>query len=153
MIIDIREKDEVKIEKIEGAVNLPLNEKENLENFVKNTKTNIIIMCRSGKRADMFYSGLSDIDKEKCEVYKGGIIEYSKNNKTIKEDKKISLPIFRQVLITISLFLIMLSTIGLLLNSIGIYFIVFLMSLGILFAGVTGNCLMANILSRMWWNK
>ena len=153
MIIDIREKDEVKIEKIEGAVNLPLSEKENLENFVKNTKTNIVIMCRSGKRADMFYSGLNEEDKKKCEVYQGGILEYSKKNETIKEDKKISLPIFRQVLITISLFLLILSAVGLLLNTVNVYLVVVLMSLGILFAGVTGNCLMANILSRMWWNK
>ncbi len=152
MIIDIREKDEIKEEKIEGAINLPLSEKENLDNFIKKVQGEVTIMCRSGKRASMFVSGLSDDNKAKCVIYEGGILEYSKNNETIKGGS-IALPIFRQVLVTISLFLMILTGLGIILNSSTYYLVIAFMSVGICYAGLTGNCLMANILSKMPWNK
>ena len=152
MIIDIREKEEINQEKIKGAINLPLSEKENLENFIEHTNTDVIVMCRSGKRAEMFYNSLCDKNKKKCVVYEGGVIAYSKKNETLKTNN-VSLPIFRQVLIAISIFLILLSSFGLILETEFIFYAILSMSIGIMIAGTTGNCLMANLLSKMWWNK
>lgn len=153
MIIDIREKDETLQEKIEHSVNLPLSDKENLEKFISLNKNNLILMCRSGKRAEMFHSQLSEENKLKCKVYKGGINEYKKNNKTLLNNKVVNLPIFRQVMITIGFFILLFSFLGILFDLNILFYILGAMSFGILFAGITGNCLMANILSKMWWNK
>lgn len=152
MIIDIREKNEVKEEKIEGAINLPLSEKENLNNFITKFEGKITIICRSGKRSSMFVSGLSDDNKAKCTIYEGGILKYSKNNKTIK-GKIINLSILGQALLATSILLIILTGLGVILNSAKYYIFIAFVSVDICCAGLSGNCLMANILSRMPWNK
>ena len=155
-ILDVREKAEFDNEHIAGSVHLPLSDLNTKAKdvFAGIDNKEILIMCRSGMRAQMAQAKLSQIDdlKHKFEVYQGGILRWkSEGNPTIKRPLTERFNINRQVHLVA--FIILLS--GLLLGEQIPFFKVlpFLVSFGLALDAFTGFCPMRKILSFAPWNN
>lgn len=155
VIIDVREKDEFEAEHIENSIHIPLSDFEKRAPAIFKTLCGqqVILMCRSGKRAGIAAQQASAFcDGVQLEVFSGGILEWKNQGKPIRAAKKFHLPIMRQVqLIAGSLAL----TGAILAYAVDLRFIFLsgFVGAGLTVAGATGFCGMAKILSWMPWNK
>lgn len=50
-IIDVRDPEEYQIKHLEGAINIPIYEVENLKNEIKDKDSVILLYCKTGKRS------------------------------------------------------------------------------------------------------
>ncbi len=142
---------EYKEKHIPGVKNIPLDELELRINELKN-KTKIYVHCISGRRSSRAIEKLSElnIDADLVNV-EGGILAWEGINLPTKSIGK-RLPIIRQVMISAG-FLVFL---GIALSFTVHPYFLFLSAFiggGLIFAGITGWCGMAVLLSKMPWNK
>lgn len=72
LIIDVREKDEFKINSVSGTKNVPLS---NIRNFKANSR--VYVMCQSGMRSKKAVKILRSNGIDAVNI-KGGIIAYGK---------------------------------------------------------------------------
>ncbi len=152
VVIDVRESAEHEAEKISGSNLLPL------ANVCKNTlpkyeDKKIVLHCRGGKRSLSACQKLISEDPD-LEIYnlEGGILAWIAAGCETKISSKFFLPLDQQVQLTIGL--------GVLIGSIFGYFISpnFLLlsgffGAGLIFAGLSGYCGLAVLMSKMPWNK
>ncbi len=157
LIIDVREADEFKKEKVPGSLHLPLSQLELIAPGIMTPLKNcsITIMCRSGGRATMAYERLKAlrlIDPAKTEVYQGGILEWKKQGRPTEGKASHVLPIMRQVQLGAGLLTLVGSLLTLFVNPNWIYLPIFI-GTGLTVAGSTGFCGMAIMLQKMPWNR
>lgn len=157
IIVDVRGKDEFTVEHIQDSVDLPLDFIESREARVAKLLKGkrVLLMCRSGRRAELAKNILephTEIDS--LSIFPGGILEYKKQfpNEIISgENTKNKLPIMRQVQLTAGI-LILLWMLGSLFVASWMIWIAVFVGAGLSFAGITGFCGMATLLSKAPWN-
>lgn len=152
ILIDVREPAENEARKIEGSYLIPLAQisKKSLPNL--GTKK-LVIHCHSGKRSFAACSKILSEDPN-LEVYnlEGGILSWINNNNQTQTSKKFFLPLDRQTQLTIGIVVLSGSLLGYFVNS--LFFILpSFFGAGLCFAGITGWCGLAILLSKMPWNK
>jgi len=158
VIIDVREEDEFLAEHIENSINIPLSSFANLAPGVLHqlSERNIVLMCRSGVRAVQaqgMAKGLGFNDAHTYEVYDGGIIKWRAEGKPVVSRKvRAPLPLMRQVQLVVGIMALSFGLLGALLDPVYAYGAVFV-GAGLLVAGVTGFCALANVLGALPWNK
>lgn len=152
MIFDIREKGEFAREHIPGAKNTPLSQWNVSEFNMLNDETPVVFHCQSGNRTGLNENKLKALECKTVYVLNEGFSEWKNLGFAINENLKAPLPIMRQVqIIAGSLILI-----GVILSFfISPYFSLLsgFVGLGLLFAGITGYCGMANLLMHLPYNK
>jgi rhodanese-related sulfurtransferase len=156
VILDIREKSEFEKENISNSIHLPLSE---LKEKARETLTHIqadeiLVMCRSGMRANMALNVLQEFDdlKHNYKVYQGGIIRWKSEGKpTNRRSIAETFSLNRQVHLVAFLILIT----GLLFSEQHSFFKVlpFLVSFGLALDAFTGFCPMRKFLNLAPWNK
>lgn len=156
MIIDVRERDELAKEgRVEGALNIPLNELNNNLEAIKNITSNetLELLCRSGSRAQIAKDKLLNlkIDATKIKVIEGGIKGVDAG-KVIKETPKTGLSIMRQVMIVAGLMVAGFSLLGIFANPL-FHWAPTAIGTALFLAGLSGICPMAILLGKMPWNK
>lgn len=158
VIIDVREEDEFLAEHIENSINIPLSSFANLAPGVLHqlSERNIVLMCRSGVRAVQaqgMAKGLGFNDAHTYEVYDGGIIKWRNEGKPVVS-RKVSapLPLMRQVQLVVGIMALSFGLLGALLDPVYAYGAAFI-GAGLLVAGATGFCALANVLGALPWNK
>lgn len=148
-LIDVRTPLEFDSEHISLSKNIPLEDLANRGGEIK--KDNIVVLiCRTGNRAGRA-AGLLSSYGENVSVLEGGISAWKKAGLALIEGKK-RLSLERQVQLTIGLILL-----GSFILGWTVHYAWFVMSAligcGLTFAGLTGNCGLAILLSRAPWNK
>jgi hypothetical protein len=117
---------------------------------------NIVIMCRSGVRAvqaQAMAKGLGFNDAHTYEVYQGGIIQWKKEGKPVVARKvKAPLPLMRQVQLVVGSMAITFGLLGAWVDPVYAYGAAFIGG-GLLVAGATGFCALANVLGMLPWNR
>ena len=156
-IIDVREKDEFLKEHIRNSVDVPLSFLETREErFVKLLHgKNILLMCRSGKRSTLAYGILKKhFDTNNLSVYEGGIVRYAQEHpeEIVKGRWKISIPLMGQVQVALGVLIALFLSLALTLSIDFLYPIAFI-SAGLIYAGLSGNCLLALVLSKLPFNR
>lgn len=151
ILLDVRTDQELKEMSvdIEGIKHVPLQSlASSLETLSSNDS--YYVLCRSGHRATMAAMQLLQKGFTKLAVIEGGITSWNKAKLPVKKtDVPISLE--RQVrIIAGSLVLI-----GTLLSFINLWFIVMplFVGSGLVFAGITNNCMMGLLLMKLPYNK
>lgn len=156
VMIDVRERDEFDAEHVEGAINIPLSHFTQLApgvlNHLKDRK--IVIMCRSGRRAVMARDqigalGFADLTSE---VYEGGILKWKALGQSTIASRKGHLPIMRQVQLIAGFLVFVGSSLALILDHRFAFFSA-AVGAGLVFAGITGICPMANVLAALPFNR
>jgi len=157
LILDVREKDEFHTEHVPNSIHAPLSELHVLApGLMSNFKgRQIEVLCRSGSRAKLAKEQLFDLACEhNCElsVYEGGILKWKEENKPTITLSPSKLPILRQVHLTAGALIIGFSLLAAFVSP-GFILGTGAVGLGLFSAGATGTCLMANLLSKMSFNR
>ncbi|MDZ4677107.1 MAG: rhodanese-like domain-containing protein [Oligoflexia bacterium] len=155
VIIDVREKDEFDSEHIENSIHVPLSnfERQAPALFKTFSGKSVLLICRSGKRANIAASqAASFCEGVTLEVFNGGITEWARQGKPTITSQKICLPIMRQVQLVAGSLVLTGVVLAYFVNPSFIFLSGFV-GAGLIFAGVTGFCGMAELLARMPWNR
>lgn len=148
-LVDIRGADEHAREHIPGAINLPLERIGELPNDGRA----VVFHCRSGMRTAGNAAQLAQAACD-CDAYilEGGIDAWrSAGHKTIA-DKSQPIEVMRQVQITAGSLVVIGVLLGLFVAP-GFFGLAAFVGAGLIFAGVSGWCGMAQLLRAMPWNR
>lgn len=152
LICDVREVDEYTREHIVGAKNTPLStfDFDDLNKF--GMEQTIVFHCQSGNRTKMNESKFQNIKCKEILVLCDGINEWKKLGCAVAVDNKAPLPLMRQVQIVAGSLIVLGVILSILLSPAFILLSGFV-GAGLIFAGVTGYCGMANLLILLPYNK
>ena len=157
VIIDVREPDEYELQHVKDSINVPLSRfslvAPGVLNQLKDRK--IVFMCHSGIRAAQASEQAMSLRynaEHEYGVYDGGISQWIKEGKSVQKGGKAPIPLIRQVQIVMGIMFVAFSALAALYDSTYAYGALAL-SVGLLMAGVTGSCALANVIAAMPWNK
>lgn len=151
-LVDIREPDEHRRERIPGARNLPLSRLEAMELAVPAGQP-VLFHCRSGARTGANSQRLAG-KAGPCEAYvvEGGLDAWKAAGLPVAEDRRRPIELMRQVQIAAGSLVLL----GLVLAAlVSPWFLALsgFVGAGLVFAGLTGTCAMGALLGRMPWNR
>lgn len=148
-LIDIRSADEHAREHIPGAINVPL---ERL-NDLPHDGGAIIFHCKSGMRTAANAARLCEAaGTAPAYIVEGGIDAWRQAGQPTVTDRSQPLEILRQVQITAGALVLTGVLLGLVVTP-AFFGLSAFVGAGLMFAGVTGWCGMANLLRVMPWNR
>jgi len=149
-VVDVRTTSEFRSGHIAGAVNIPMDEVESRIADIP-TGVPVVLVCQSGRRAAITKTTTENIlDKTVC--LEGGMDAWQKEDLPIVRSTRTRLALDRQSMIVASLLVLLSFVLGKTVSP-GWYALSLLPGLGLLTAGTTGFCLMAQILATLPWNK
>jgi rhodanese-related sulfurtransferase len=153
MLIDIREADEHAREKIASARHLPLSKLDEADLAVHAGKP-VIFHCRSGARTLANAPRLAGKVSAGCEAYvvAGGLDAWKKAGLPVLADRSQPLELQRQVQLGAGALAFFGTLLGLLVSP-WFFAIPLFVGGGLMTAGITGFCGMAQVLVRMPWNR
>lgn len=153
VLIDVREPFEHQAERIEGAVPMPLGTLDAAAVRQRYAGQRIVFHCAGGVRSAKACAKFALGQDEPTHHLAGGIAAWKQAGlPTLKPAKAGPIPMMRQVQIAAGGLVVM----GLLLGWFVSPWFLWLsgfVGCGLMFAGVTGWCGMAKLLSRLPWNK
>lgn len=147
LLVDIRSADEFRRSKVPGAQNRPLDSLSSLDDDAP-----IVFMCRSGMRTASNAARLSDICAGDAYILEGGLDSWQRAGLPIEQDRTQPLEIMRQVQIAAGLLILIGVALGFAVSPLWFALAAFV-GAGLTFAGATGWCGMARLLSLMPWNR
>lgn len=150
-LVDVREPVEHAEEHIEGARLIPLGQIESRASEIDRTHP-LVITCRSGKRGEEAVKKLQAMGFTRARNLEGGLLAWKAAGLPVVSTGKKVFPLMRQVQIIIGLGVLT----GVILSRTVDPNWVFLSAFfgaGLVFAGATGWCGLAILLSRMPWNR
>jgi rhodanese-related sulfurtransferase len=150
-LIDIRETDEYAREHISGAVSIPLSRVEQADVKLEAGRT-AVFHCKSGMRTEANCARLAARVDGDALILEGGLDAWKKAGLPVKDNAKAPLPMNRQVQITAGTLVLAGALIGTFVHPAG-YALSGFIGAGLIFAGVSGWCGMANVLAAMPWNR
>jgi rhodanese-related sulfurtransferase len=151
VLIDVREADEYARERIPGARNHALSRLD-AENPAQPGDKVLVFHCRSGSRTRGHAARLSAAANCEAYILDGGLNAWKKAGLPVALDRSRPIEIMRQVQIAAGL----LTLIGILLGTFlapGFYALSAFVGAGLMFAGISGFCGMAHVLTLMPWNR
>lgn len=149
-IIDVRSPDEFRSEHVEGSINMPL---ETVLTHAETLRTydHVYLYCRSGNRSGQACVRLQDSQIPHAVSIEGGISEMKKAGFAVIGEKG-PLPLQQQVLLGAGSIVTTGIILSLLLSPWFLLLSLFA-GVGLMYAGMSGNCMMAHVLRRMPWNR
>lgn len=149
LLVDIREADEYRRERIVGAVSCPLS-------ALDETRIDggfLIFLCKSGGRTQMNTGRLAaKAGDRNWLLLDGGMEQWKKSGRPVYKDTRQPIEMQRQVMIAAGALVVL----GVLLGSLVADQFVLLagfVGAGLMFAGITGFCGMAKLLKLAPWNR
>ncbi|MEN6384861.1 MAG: MBL fold metallo-hydrolase [Phycisphaerales bacterium] len=150
-ILDVRSQQEISQIRLENSLNVPINEFSMRMGELVNAKNNFLVLCHSGNRAAMAADMLMQSGIHNVKVIQGGIAQWQKDKlPVIKGIGGVSLE--RQVR-TIAGSLVLIGVILAWLVHPAFMIISALVACGLVFAGLTDNCMMGMLLMKLPYNK
>ena len=155
-MIDVRTPEEVLKNFFPGAKNIPvdklsLNMVKDLLSDRQLDSSEVYLLCQSGIRAEIAANKLSELDDIQVTIIQGGM---NGINSLLSPDSqsKNSMSIERQVRITVGILVTLSVVSGVLFNPLYLGLAVFI-GLGLIFAGISNNCMMGLLLMKAPWNR
>ncbi len=153
LLIDIRDPAEYLREHIPKAHLLPLTDITAGKKLEGTDRLPVIFHCLSGGRTTQNANALiKAASPAPAFLMSGGINAWKSANLPTIEDKKQPLPIMRQVQIVAGTLILVGVGLGYTIDS-SLFLLSGFVGAGLLFAGVSGLCGMANLLLKMPWNR
>jgi rhodanese-related sulfurtransferase len=150
VVIDVRTPAEYEGGHIDGAENTPLSTIDEAVDHLKSIGT-VYVNCASGMRSTQACEKLSQYGINVVNL-EGGLTAWEHAGKPIKGSGRRVLPVIRQVMVTAGSLVLLGIILGDIVGRVW-YLLSAFVGAGLLFAGVTGFCGMAKVLSYMPWNK
>lgn len=150
ILIDVREPSEFAREHIPSAQNFPLSTLT-IETVPK-TNQSVLLYCQSGNRSQQAAQIFHGAGCHQISHLDGGLMAWKSAGLPYQEDKKAPLPMMRQVQIAAGS-LVLVGTILSAVVSPWFLLLTGLVGSGLIFAGVSGFCGMAMLLSKLPYNQ
>lgn len=152
VLVDVREPAEHEANKINGSHLLPLAQ-VSYDLLPKFEGKKLVIHCHSGKRSQSACAKLLAQNPD-LEIYnlEGGIMAWNNAGNTSTKSGKFFLPLNQQVQLTIGLSVLTGSLLGFFVAP-SFFFIPAFFGAGLCFAGLSGWCGLAILLTKMPWNR
>lgn len=150
VLVDIREFDERARSRIPAARHAPLSRLDKLE--IGTEAPAVIFHCRSGNRTAGNAERLAQCTDYEAFILDGGIDAWKSAGLPVLESKGQPIEIMRQVQITAGSLVFIGTALGALVHP-GFYALAAFVGAGLIFAGVSGSCMMARLLSFAPWNR
>lgn len=156
VLIDVREPDEHAAERIEGAKLVPLSslKVEELARAATSSKT-IVIHCKGGKRSAEACRLAQPLTQRGIRLHSmaGGIEAWKQHGQPVTRGAiKTGISVMRQVQVTIGVLALTGSALAWFVHPAFVGIPAFL-GAGLIFAGASGTCALATVMSAMPWNK
>ncbi|BDG74845.1 rhodanese-like domain-containing protein [Roseomonas fluvialis] len=152
LLVDVREADERARSHVPGSAHLPLSRPQDAALVVGDGRP-VIFHCASGARTAQAAARLAaHAGDGGAFIVEGGIDALRRAGVAVAEDRRAPLPLMRQVQIAAGSLVLAGVLMGALVAP-GFYGIAGFVGAGLVFAGVSGFCGMANILALMPWNR
>lgn len=149
-LVDIRERNEFERESIPGARHIPLaqlcNEKLDWQ------ARPVIFHCKSGNRTRMNAELLAQATAGEFAILDGGIEAWKAAGFATRINRDKPIEMMRQVQIAAGSLVVLGAALGFAIHS-GFYLLSAAVGLGLVFAGMSGTCMMAQILRLAPWNR
>ncbi len=152
-LLDVRTPVEFRQAFIRGSVNMPVSD------IVKGTMPEIpegarlCLICQSGKRAEKARLYLKERYGLEAEILEGGVDAWKAQGLALEKDPSFrGLPLMRQVQLAVGVFNLAGFLLAWLVSPFWLALPV-ITSMGLVFAGATGFCGLAFLLSAMPWNR
>jgi rhodanese-related sulfurtransferase len=150
-LVDVREPVEHAEEHISQARLIPLGELEKRASELSRDLP-VIIHCRSGKRGEQAVAKLQALGFTQVQNLEGGIQAWKAAGLPVGSAAKKVFPLMQQVQLTIGLGVLMGAALSLTVHPYWVFLSAFF-GAGLVFAGSTGWCGLAILLSKMPWNR
>ncbi|MGK9174000.1 rhodanese family protein [Yokenella regensburgei] len=154
-VLDIRSREEWAREHLAGSVSVPLGENgfDERPDLRINASDVVVFHCQSGMRTARHADTLAAlVAPASVLIMEGGINAWKKAGYPTQVNRKQPLPLMRQVQIIAGTLTLSGTLAGTLLSP-WFYLIPGFVGTGLIFAGISGWCGMAKLLSVMPWNK
>lgn len=154
VLVDVREPDEHARERIEGATLLPLSQFDpHRAATLSKPGQRIVLHCRSGRRSEDAAKLAAGAVGTAVVSMSGGIEAWKRDGLAVTVDRAVSrVSVMRQVQMVIGAGVLAGSALAWLVHP-GFLVIPAFFGAGLVFAGATGTCGLAAVLSVMPWNK
>lgn len=150
-LVDVREPVEHAEEHITGSRLIPLGELEKRTHEISRDHP-LVLTCRSGKRGGQAKEKLESLGFTNISNLEGGIQAWKAAGHMVGRGEKKVFPLMQQVQIVIGLGVLSGAILSLLVHPNWVFLSAFF-GAGLLFAGSTGWCGMAILMSKMPWNR
>lgn len=150
-LVDVRERDEHAREHIAGATLVPLSSFKT-EQLPTNEGRKVVVHCRSGRRSLEAAAQLAQTGQYEVYSLKGGIEAWSRSGLPTEVNRRAPIPIMRQVQIVAGSLILIGTLLGAFISPWWLILSGFV-GAGLVFAGVSGFCGMANILALLPFNR
>lgn len=151
VLIDVREPDEHARERIEGARLAPLSRFDPRDLAGARSKI-AVFHCNSGNRTRLAAERLLAAGFAQSFELEGGLVAWKRAGLPVVADRRAPLPIMRQVQIVTGSMVVLGVLLAVLVSP---WFMALpaLVGAGLVMAGITGFCGLAQVLARMPWNR
>lgn len=150
VLFDVREPDEHAAERIPGAILMPLS-RFDAATVASRARGRVIFHCRSGNRSRDALGRFGATGAAAAHLV-GGVQAWKAAGLPVERSKAPPISVMRQVQIVIGLMVLAGTALGVFVNPWFLLLPAF-MGAGLTFAGVSGTCGLAVVLSRMPWNR
>lgn len=156
ILIDVREPDEHAAERIDGAKLVPLSrlKVEELARAATSSKT-VVMHCKGGKRSADACRLAEPLTQRGIRLHSmaGGIEAWKRHGQPVtRGEVKTGISVMRQVQVTIGVLALSGSALAWFVHPAFVSIPAFL-GAGLIFAGASGTCALATVMSKMPWNK
>ncbi len=153
VLIDVREPDEFSAEHISYAASVPLSSVEQtVKSMVFPGDVKIIMQCLKGRRGEQACCVMGNCDARTYYNIQGGIDAWKEAGLPVVGKSAPKFPIMRQVQLIVGSLILLLILTGLA-GLTAAFILAGIFAGALAFAGLTGWCGLAMLLSRMPWNK
>lgn len=149
ILVDIRDRDEHARERVPGAQNHPLT---HLDQTAFPETAVVIFHCRSGMRTQTNLQRLAKAVSGQAYVVEGGIDAWRKAGLPVAVDRSQPISIMRQVQIVAGSLVVLGGALGFFIHP-GFYGLSVFVGAGLMFAGISGLCTLAKVLTYAPWNR
>lgn len=150
VLVDIREFDEHARSRIPAARHAPLSRLDRLE--IGTDAPAVIFHCRSGNRTAGNAGRLAQCTDYEAFILDGGIDAWKSAGLPVVENSRQPIEIMRQVQIAAGSMAFAGTALGALVHP-GFFAVPAFVGAGLVFAGVSGSCMMARLLAFAPWNR
>lgn len=151
-LIDVREAVEYARERIAGAKLFPLSQfsASKIEQYLDNKP--FILYCQSSNRSYQAAQKLLEAGNSEITHLQGGLNEWKQQGYATKINKNAPIPIMRQVQIVAGSLVFIGTILGAFVSP---WFLILsgFVGAGLIFAGISGTCMMANLLMKLPYNQ
>lgn len=150
-LLDVRSYEEFEEAHIKDSVNIPLDSLSSKLGQIGGNESDYILICRSGKRAAMAAEILVKNGFRSVKVLSGGVMQWEKEGLPLIKGRKV-ISIVRQVMIIAGSLILSGIILGIFVSPWFIAVSAFV-SCGLIYSGITNNCMMAMLLMKLPYNK